>query len=259
MEPTTKSLRLHEVVLRGAIWAFVGIIFGFVFVVLAEFLREPLSMSLRIPVAIIGAAVLTAVFYGSMRLTVVVANLTFIAMVAYTWGSAQPALEPLVFIGGGIGLVAGAIYGLKDKQSRVFCADAKIVAGLYAGVLAAGIAYLLTLLMRESAYPWAAIIAAPVAILIYVTSAHWFIKRCHHLIPPVGDGAIVGFGVGAATGLAFLIMAATLDPDLLQAGRHRSIVEGVQRFWLPTVLGSAAICFTIGVLRGLFRVRWYAF
>ena len=188
-----------------------------------------------------------------------VANFTFIAMVVYTWGNPQPTLEPLILVGGIIGVIIGAIYGHKDKQSRVFCADAKIVAGLYAGVLAAFLTYLMALLMKEGAYPWAAIIAAPVAILIYIASAHWFIKRCHHWIPPVGDGAIVGLGVGAATGLLFMIMAATLNPDLLQMGHHRSIVEGVQQFWAPTVLGTAGICFTIGVLRTVFKVRWYAF
>lgn len=259
MEPTTKFPQLEEAILRGAIWAFVGVIFGFVFVVLAEFLREMLSPQFRIPIAIIGAAVLTAVFYGSMRLTVMVANFTFIAMVVYTWGNPQPTLEPLILVGGGIGLVVGAIYGLKDKHSRVFCADAKIVAGLYAGVLASVLAYLLTLLLQEAAYPWAAIIAAPIAILIYIASAHWFIKRCHHWIPPAGDGAIVGCGVGAATGLMFTIMAATLDPDLLQMNHHQVVVEGVQHFWLQTVFGTAAICFAIGVLRTVFKVRWYAF
>jgi len=257
IDPKPRMMHLEQTVLRGAIWAIVGVVFGFLFVVLSAYLEPVVSPPLLLIAATVGASGLTALFYGSMRLAVMVANFTFIAMVFYTWGNTHLTLEPLIYIGAIVGLVVGTIYGAKEKGSRIFCAEAKIVAGLFSGVLAALLGYLPGMVLNAPAHLWAAMIGAPAAILIYVTSAHWFVDRCHRFLPPVVNGGLVGTGVGAATGLLFMIMAGTLDPGLLGKAYHLALVEHVESVWLSAVAGAAATCFLVGILRSLLNVRWY--
>jgi len=257
MEPKPRLMHLEQTALRGAVWAFVGVVFGFLFVVLTALLEGFVSSPILLFAATVGAAGLTALFYGSLRLAVMVANFTFIAMVFYTWGNAQLTLEPLIYIGGIVGLLIGTVYGAKDKKSRIFCAEAKVVAGLFSGVLAAVLGYLPGLVFDAPAHLWAAMIGAPVSILIYVSSAHWFVDRCHRLLPPVVNGGLVGMGVGATTGLLFMIMAGTLDPNLLDMPHHFAQIERIESMWLSAASAAAAACFLVGVMRSLLGVRWY--
>lgn len=258
-----QSIRLslfEEVLLRGVIWAMVGVIFGTLFVVLAEVIYLYLPTAYGLLAAIVAAAALTSLFYGSMRLAVMVANFTFVATLVYTWqGAPYLGLEPLVFVGAGIGLAVGVAYGLHDNRSRVYCADAKIVAGAFAGSLGGLLAVIGFLLFDGVSYTWLAMGVAPVALLIYVSTAGWFIKRCHHLLPAAGDGAVVGLGVGTITGLVFLIMAATLDPQLLGTAELTRYVARVEEVWMATVAGCALACFPIGAARTLLRVPWYKY
>ncbi len=257
-QQTRQNHYIEDLLLRGVTWAMVGVIFGTLFVLLVEITREHLPLTLALFAAITGSSALTSLFYGSMRLTVLVANFTFIAMLIYTWqGAPRLGLEPLVLVGAGVGLAVGLAYGLHDKKSRVYCADAKIVAGIFAGSLGALVAILARFVDTELAYSSLAIVAAPVAILVYVSSAHWFIKRCNKLLPVAGDGAIVGLGVGTITGLVFLIMAATLDANLLVVEDLQGFVDRVEGTWAITVTGCAMACFPIGVFRSLFKVPWY--
>ena len=257
VQPNSRLMQLEQTALRAAVWAFVGIVFGFIFVVLSAYLEGVVHPALQLLGASTGAAGLTALFYGSMRLTVMVANFNFIAMVAYSWGNQQLSLEPLVYVGAFVGITVGAIYGAKDKQSRVFCAEAKIVAGLLAGVLAAIPGLLPLLFIAGPERSWVAMLVAPAATLIYVSMAGWFVQRCHRFMPPVLDGALVGLGVGAATGLLFMIMAGTLDSGLLGSSYHQVVVERVQSTWVGTVAATALACSCVGVLRSLLNVRWY--
>lgn len=248
----------EEIALRGAVWALVGVIFGLLFVMLVEALRDHLASPGAFAVATVGAAALTALFYGSMRLTVLVANFTFIAMLAYVWQVGAPlVLEPLVFIGAGTGLAVGALYGLKDKASRVYCAEAKIIAGAAAGVLGAALAVLPGLLIAEPPVTLIAMLVVPVTVLLYIRLSGWFIARCHRLLPAFIDGAVVGFGVGGVTGMVFLIFAGTLDPQLLGSERLLGFVQRVEGGWVPTLLGCAAVCFAVGALRAVLRRPWY--
>jgi hypothetical protein len=236
----------------------VGVIFGTLFVVLAEIFHLYLPASYALLLSIVGAAALTSLFYGSLRLAVMVANFTFVATLVYTWqGAPHLGLEPLVFVGAGIGLAVGTAYGLHDNRSRVYCADAKIVAGAFAGLLGGIVALVGVLLVDGVSYSWLAMAVAPVALLIYVSTAGWFIKRCHHLLPAAGDGAVVGLGVGTVTGLVFLILAATLDPQSLGTAELARYVGRVEEVWMATVAGCALACFPIGAARSLLRVPWY--
>jgi len=257
LEQTDGLGHLGAAALRGGIWAIIGVIFAFVFVALAESLRDVVPSPLHQLLASVGGAALTALFYSSMRLTVMVANFTFIAMLAYMWGNAESVLESLILIGAVVGLIVGTLYGWQEKRSRICCADAKILAGLLAGVAASLFALILGLLFEELVYPKSAMAIAPIAILVYVTATPWFVRRCQLIVPAAVDGAIVGLGVGGTTGFLFMLMAASLDPDMLRVTDHLRLMEPVQGVWLPIAIGTAASCGVVGVMRSLLRVRWY--
>lgn len=258
MQAVEFNRQIEETAFRGLVWALVGVIFALVFVVASEALRVTLAPPYYLLVAAIGAAALTALFYGSMRLTVMTANFTFIAMLVYTWASqGLLALEPLVFVGAFVGVSVGTLYGWHDKKSRIFCAEAKIVAGIVSGLLAGLLAVALTYVLPTLGYPWLTMIVAPVGTLIYVTVAHWFVKRCHHWLPAVANGAIVGLGVGAVTGLFFMVMAGALDPKLLASQELQEFVGRVEAQWLGAVFGCAAINFLVGAARSVMKVPWY--
>lgn len=250
---------LEETLLRGVVWAFIGAIFSFLFVAFSEYLREVAVMPLRILIATVGSAALTALFYGSMRLTVIVTNLTFIAMVIYV-GLPKPEgtpLELLILIGSVIGLVVGGLYGWHDKQSRVFRADGKIIAGLFSGGAVALVVVVPAMSINELPYPWSTMLIAPLVILVYISSAYWFVERCCDLLPPIGDGAVVGLGVGSVTGLLFVIMAGHLDPHFLGFASLQPFVERVNAVWGPTIAATSGVCFVVGIARSLLQIRWY--
>jgi hypothetical protein len=252
------QLSIEETLFRGLVWTFIGAIFAFLFVVFAEYLRNLVPMPLRIVGATVAAAALTSLFYGSMRLTAVVANCIFIVTLVYVWQ--KPAgfpMEPLLLIGASVGLLVGALYGALDKESRIFRADAKLVAGLFSGFSVAIPVALLAWFMGEIGYPWIVMLIAPLVVLVYVNSAYWFVNRCCGMLRPLGDGLIVGLGVGGVTALLFVIMAGNLNPELLSLDYHQPFVQRVHEVWGKTIGATAAVCFVVGVLRSILHVRWY--
>jgi hypothetical protein len=258
MQQVIMAQRIQDLLLRGVTWSMVGVFFGTLFVVLVEIMQMYLPFAVGLVVATISAAALTSLFYGSMRLALMVANFTFMATLIYTWqGAPYLGLEPLVLVGAGVGVAVGTAYGLHDKRSRIYCAEAKIVAGAFAGAIGGLVALLTHRLFGVTSYTGLAVLIAPIAVLVYVTSATWFIKRCHRLLPAAGNGAIVGLGVGTVTGLVFLIIAATLDPKLLETRALTGFVQRVEVVWMATVAGCAMACFPIGALRAVLNVPWY--
>lgn len=263
MHLSSRSLQPGTFLLRGMIWLFVGVIFALVFVLLTEFLRDVLPSPIHLLVATVGAGSLTALFYGSMRLTVIVANILFITTLAYVFSISyvdKVSLLPLITGGALLGMVIGAYYGWKDKGSRIFCADAKIVAGVVAGSISAVIVVVPVWLifgLEQTVYPWLVMAIAPVTGQLYVLSAYWFVERCQHLLSPVGDGAVVGLGVGAVTQLVFVIMASSLDSNIVGLAEPSPYLERVKDVLVLSMLGAALSCFVLGMLRTAFRARWY--
>lgn len=250
--------KLEELFSRGLAWAFAGALFAFIYVAVTELLRAGFSYPWYVIAASIGTGGLTALIYSSMRLSVVVAISTFIATVVYLWiGGATPAMQSLIWIGGGVGMVLGAIYGWSDSRSRVYCADAKLVAGVSSGLLAALLLAVPLVLAGPDRLPWLAMMLAPLAILIYVSSAAWFIRRCQNLVPAVIDGALVGLAIGAVTGLLFMVLAATLEVETGLTGVEMPFAHRVHEWWIGVIAGSAGLCFLVGVARGILGVKWY--
>jgi len=258
MQYPRQASPIEEIAVRGLTWALIGMIFGFIFAVLAEIQGTYLPGPLGQLAAIAAAAALTALFYGSMRLTVLVANLTFIATLVYTWkGSAIFGLEPLVLIGAAIGVLVGATYGWKDKRSRVFCADAKVLAGAAAGVLGGALVLGLEAVIGQLEGAWRAMVLAPLATSIYIALAPWFVRRCRTLLPPILDGALVGLGVGGVTGVLFMVMVGTFAPEMIPSAPLQALVQRVEQAWPGIVVGCSLVCFPVGVARALLKRPWY--
>lgn len=258
MQSTPWPQRLESTLLRAAIWALVGVIFGFIFVVFIEYLRSHVPPWLAMLAGSVGAAALTSLCYGSMRLTVMVANLTFVAMLLVTWlAGSHLTLESLVWVGALVGLPVGSLYGLTDKRSRVFCADTKIVAGAVAGLIGGAAALLIVWMVPGHIAHFPSAIVAPLAGLFYVSTARWFVTRCRSSLPPAGEGALVGAGVGVVTGALFMVMGGSLEPTLLDSEAMRAFTTRVADRWGGAVIASGMTCAVVGVIRGLRNVAWY--
>jgi len=263
MPPAKQCPVLNDAGLRGLVWVFIGIVYGFIFVAVAESSRNLLGTPFNFMLATVAASALTALFYGSMRLVVMIANVLLVTTLLFLMfgkDSGYFTLELLILIPAALGMLIGAGYGWRDHGSRVCCADAKIVAGLFAGAVSLFPALLVLAIYGKSdqvIYPWLIMLVAPTAALLYVTTACWFVKHLHNLLPPIGDGAVVGLGVGTITGLLFVVIAATFEPDVTGHGRPLLFIENIHNVLGVSLLGAAGSCFAVGIARALLKVEWY--
>jgi hypothetical protein len=248
--------RLGDLLFRGLIWAFAGVIFAFLFLLAREYLRDLFAPPLRDFLATCGAGVLTAIIYGSMRLTVIIGNIAFVVMLIYVGANPQgTSLEPLIFISASLGIFLGALYGWQEKHSNIFRADAKIVAAMAAAASGSLILVIPAVFNLRLDYPWATLLLTPLVILIYVSIARWFVQRCCNILPPAGDGALVGLGIGCVTGLLFMLMAASLNETM--QGQAQLVFVRIYEDLLPAMGGGAAGAFIMGAVRAVLHVRWY--
>jgi len=248
---------LSESLFRGSIWALVGIIFGFIFVVLHEYFHDAGSLCLCYLYANVAAGALGALVYGSLRLTVIVASNALVVIIGYFLLMTPESSGPLIFVslGIGTGVIIGAIYAIQVRNSRVFRAEAKIIAGALAGLLASPFALLPSLFLGPIPFPWLTAILCPATGLIYVSIAPRLIRDCCHFLRPSADGAVVGGGVGGTMGLLFWLMTGTIDGGL--APQYASFVAGVADHWPLAVIGASASAFVGGVLRSALGSEWY--
>lgn len=253
----------NDIGIRGLVWLFVGVIYGFLFVSIAEILRDFVSSPLNILAATVGASALTALFYGSVRLVALIANIVFVAtLLFFLFGPDPGYFSPLELVGiaAFLGLTVGAVYGRLDHKSRIFCADAKVICGLFTGIVTALIAGLVMFLVGDAnkiVYPWLVMLLAPIAGAIYVGTACWFVHHLQNLLPPIGDGALVGLGVGATTGGLFLVIVGAVNPDFIGHREALASLERIHEVLGVTLLSSAASCFLLGGIRAARKMAWY--
>lgn len=246
---------LIEGLIRGAVWALVGVIYGFLLVVLLNALPADLFPYLGYPITVITASALGALLYGSMRLTVMVSIYSAIAVaIAFVVYSGAPTLALFVATGAIVGLLIGMVYGRYVLSSRVFRAEAKILAGVFAGALASLSALIPAVLFQPLPDFLLAMILCPLTGALYMAVLPWFIHRFTDLLPPVFDGALVGTGAGALMGLLFAIMIGTLEGYLHPADEQQ--VVDILAAWPMASLGGALGAFLVGAGRTLLRIPW---
>ncbi len=244
-----------EAMIRGSTWALVGIIYGFLLVVLLHGLPADLFPYIGYPITVIFASTLGALLYGSMRLTVMVSIYAAIAVaILFVTYPGTPSLQLLILTGAAIGLIVGMIYGRYVAGSRVYRADAKILAGVFAGAIASLSALIPAVLFQPLPDFLLAMILCPLTGMLYMSVLPWFIHRCSDLLPPIADGALVGGGAGGLMGLLFAIMIGTLEGYLDPDEEH--LVAAILNAWPTAALGGALGAFLVGAGSALLRQPW---
>ncbi|MET0064744.1 MAG: hypothetical protein ABW076_00200 [Candidatus Thiodiazotropha sp.] len=247
--------RLREASIRGAIWAFIGLLYAMLFVFLAgfaEYWHLPIAPFLFAGVL---AGTLGALIYSSMRLSVLMTIIIAPVSLFYFMFSAKPVNMPvLLLIVTLLGAVIGALYGFFSLGSRVYRADAKTLAGFSAGWLAALGFLLLSGFAEHQPISLVVGLMCPITGIIYVLLVPAFIRMYDNLLPTVGDGLMAGIGVSGFVALSLFIMTSSIDTEM--AGPLLPTLD-----WIHAQLGDAILGGIIGgglagILSGLLLTNW---
>jgi hypothetical protein len=246
--------RLKEALIRGVIWGFIGILFGSLFITVYHFDSDG-----PIPPLLLAGTLSTglgAMIYGSMRLAVIIAAFCSVLAVA-SLIFAGPESSPLAMIlrTGSLGLVIGALYGAFARNSRINRADAKTITGLMSGALVSGLFYL-GLTYSSLELPLGVIVAllCPLAGFVYTRLIETFLRWFQNLLPPVGDGALVGAGVAVYIGVGLWLVAGYIDPQIL--GKHAVDATSILNQLPGAVFGGLAGGFVGGFIGGMLGMKW---
>lgn len=251
----TLTLRLREALIRGAIWAFIGLLYAMLFVffsVFAGYWKLPADPYF---VALLLSGTIGAIIYSSMRLAVFMAGLLFpISILYFTLNEGNMTLGTALKILLPAGLVIGGFYGFLAKGSRIDCADAKSLAGFSVGSVL-GLGYLWAEpWLQNLPLPWLIAIACPLTGVFYVSLVPGFIRIYRHLLPPAGDGALVGGFISIFIAFCSFIMASSIDNNM--AGTLLPEVEQVLERLPSAMLGGLLGAGMAGVVSGLMLREW---
>lgn len=247
--------RVKEALIRGAIWAFIGLLYAMIFiffVALAEDWQLPIN-----PVFLAGilAGTLGALIYSSMRLavlmTIIISPFSIFYFILAEW---PVNLYYLLLIVSVIGAVIGALYGTFSMGSRIHRADAKTLAGFSAGWLSSLGYLLISALLGPVSLSTVVALMCPVTGILYVWMVPGFIKHYDNLLPPVGDGLMVGVGVSGFVALTFFVMISSIDNSV--AGSLLPILDHVQEHLSQAILGGILGGGLAGALSGLLLTEW---
>jgi hypothetical protein len=247
--------RLKEALVRGAIWAFIGSLYAMLFTffaTLAAFWELPVDPSF---LAGILAGTIGALIYSSMRLAVLMTVIISPISIFYFILSGRPVnLLSLLLIVSVAGAIVGALYGAFSMGSRVHRADAKTLAGFSAGWLVS-LGYLLISSLSETSHLGINVaFMCPITGILYVWMVPQFIKYYDELLPPVGDGLMVGVGVSAFVALSFFVMISSVDGSV--AGPLLPAIERVFNSLPDAFIGGVLGGALAGIGSGLLMTRW---
>lgn len=253
--PSPSLKRFKEALIRGAIWAFIGLLYAMLFVFIAAFAKHwqlPIDPNLFAGVL---AGTIGALIYSSMRLAVLMTTIISPLSIFYFILSDHPVdLFNLLILVSVAGAVIGALYGIFSMGSRVNRADAKTLAGFCAGWLAS-LAYLLvTGLSGPISINIIVALLCPLTGVLYVAMVPGFIKLYDNLLPPVGDGLMVGVGVSGFIALCFFVMIGSIDDSV--AGPLAAALATVEENLPGAVVGGIIGGGLAGVASGLLLTNW---
>lgn len=249
-------LRGKEALVRSLIWSFVGVLYGILFIYFFSLASEyALDNALALAAACVLASAVAALIYSSMRLAVIVAPFASIVSILFVIiNGDDSSLGLMLMLVLAVGTVTGAVYGAMVKQSNVYRADAKTLAGISAGVLVAVLGSLLILGFPD--FPLGLVVALMCLLTgsIYVTIVPGFITRFNKLLPPIGDGALVGAGTSVFVGLFLFVMVTTVTPET--AGDLRELMESIRENLLQAILGGMLGGAVAGFFSGMMLRQW---
>ncbi|MET0120197.1 MAG: hypothetical protein ABW124_04055 [Candidatus Thiodiazotropha sp. 6PLUC9] len=248
-------IRINEALIRGAIWAFIGLLYGMLFVffsAFAEYWQLPVNPYLFAGVL---SGTLGALIYSSMRLAVLMTVIISPICIFYFILVEKPAnLNTILLLSAFVGAIVGALYGVFSMGSRVYRADAKTLAGFSSGWLIS-LSFLLVSSFVEN-LPISLIVGlmCPLTGILYVLLVPSFIKLYDNLLPPIGDGLMVGVGVSSFVTLSFFVMISTVDNEI--AGPFLTALETIQETLPGAVFGGIIGGGLAGILSGLLLTKW---
>jgi hypothetical protein len=262
MYPTFNS-RLKDAGARSVIWAFVGALFGVLFVGALQPFEEVGGPIDPLIFAAACAGAVGALIYSSMRLAVITAGVSTVLIVVLQFargiGSVRVAAwtDLAVWLGAAVavGAVVGAYYGHVSPASRVNRAMGKTLAGLAAGG-ATGVVWWAVVQLSGSAPPlWLTVgVLVPVVGWSYVLLANQLLRSGGRWLPRAVDGALVGATVACVVVLGYWVVAAGVSPAVAgAAGFDRTLMAQ-----LPEALvAGAGGGMLAGFVRGLLGFGWY--
>jgi hypothetical protein len=248
--------RSKEIFIRGLIWAFIGILYGLLFVFLSVLATAWEHQVHPYFFAGIFAGTIGALIYSSMRLAVLMAIIitpiaTLIVLLADT------PLDPFVLMLtiGILGGIIGALYGYFSKASRVHRADAKTLTGFCAGFLVS-LGYLIVTgnQVDETSLALVIGIMCPLTGGLYVMFVPTFIRYFDKLLPSFWDGALVGIGVSLFLALSIFVMMNSINAD--SAGSYLAQVVRIQELLPQAILGGLVGGGLAGMISGIFFRNW---
>ncbi len=256
-EQIINTLRQHsrEALIHGAIWAFVGLLYAILFTSSVVFVQKWGLSDYSYLFACIIAGTIGALMYSSMRLVVFIALMLFPVYIIYFINTlGELTLGGLLKVMIPAGLLIGAAYGKFSKYSRVKFADAKSLAGLSAGFLVALFYFLLKTVVGEMSIAWVVGIMCPLTGAIYVMLIPAYIRLYHDLLPPIGDGALVGVSVAVFISLCLFVMAGTIETKMTY--QLLPEVSGILELLPGTMLGGVVGAGLAGFLAGVLLSNW---
>ena len=245
----------RSTLLRSVIWAMTGLSYGFVFLFLFFALERHLPLPWLYLTVAMGTGGVAALLYGSLRLSLLVFIYSGVAAIGYlVYAGHGASLTTLISLGGITGMAVGIGYGLMAKDSRIHCAEAKVIAGALAGALASLIPLALMLLQGELSLPFAAFVLCPATGLIYAAIVRWFLKICSHYLPASVNGAIVGIGAGSVSSLIMWVIFSSLSDHWTL--ENQVYAARIVELWPSVVATAMAGGFLAGLFRAGIGAKW---
>ncbi len=247
--------RTKEALVRGTVWAFIGSLYGMLFIFfysLSEHYSLPVSSFL---VAGTLAGTLAALIYSSMSLAVIIASVSSVtSLIIAVSSDGNIDLLKLVLITAFVGALVGAWYGIFAKHSRVYRADAKTLTGICAGGLISLLIFIVNFLIPSTPMMLTIGVSCLLTGSLYVVLVPVFIQRYDEILPAVGDGAMVGAGTSVFIALLFFIMISGVTPE--SAGDLQLLTEHIRDTFLQASAGGMLGGGVAGFISGMMLKEW---
>lgn len=247
--------RTREALFRAAVWSFIGVLYGMLFVLVYSLSIHYIPDFYPIFLAGTLSGCIAALIYSSMSLAAIVAPFASVASIGTIISQGQTVnLGILVLVTAVVGAITGAIYGVKAKGSRVYRADAKTVAGILSGGTVSIVFALFYEVYPDFPLSFAIALMCLATGSLYVVFAPGCVKHLDNLLPPIGDGALAGGGTSVFVGLVLFIMVTGVTPE--SAGDLGAVANQVREFMPAAILGGLMGGGISGFMSGMLLREW---
>lgn len=247
--------RIQEALIRATIWAFVGSLYGMIFIFFYN-LTGHWSLSLN-PLLVAGilAATIGAMIYSSMSLAVIVTTVSSMICLFYVISNGdQIDLQAMIMSSALAGAITGVIYALTARNSRIFRADIKALAGVSSGAIASLFFVGILQWIPNPSLPWIVALICLLSGSLYVTLIPFYVLKFKKLLPTSVSGALAGAGTGVFIALLFFVMISGVTPEA--AGSLQPLTEQIRNQLLTAALGGLLGGGLSGFVSGMLLRQW---